>query len=209
MEKSNQRTLDFSMKKNVQRLTSRQAGWLGAATVGSIPALVTFSLSLLFFFSFSPIFKIQEMHTVTQFYKELCMHHNVSSEQARCLLVSIGSCKNNTLGLRAVLSWNSQIKNCAMYGLLLFFFPRWINLPHTIENPFLALDRWALRPPKQGFPNTRWCTYSACMFIPSLPCVCIFTSIFITLLLVSAIALSSFLLPLLLSPFSSILTSPC
>ena len=53
-----------------EQLTSRRAGWLGAAAVGSIPALVTFfsfsSFLLLFLSSLSkPIFLLSTQHFST------------------------------------------------------------------------------------------------------------------------------------------------
>ena len=49
-----------------KRLTSRRMGWLGAAATGSIPAPATFlSFSLLFFFSFSPLF--HSLHCISPF----------------------------------------------------------------------------------------------------------------------------------------------
>ena len=42
-----------------ERLTSRWAGWLSAAAVGSVPALAIFFSFSLLFFSFSPLFQNQ------------------------------------------------------------------------------------------------------------------------------------------------------
>ena len=71
--------VSFEAAEWSEQLTSRRVDWLGAAAVGSIPALVTSSLSLLFF-SFSPLFQNfsiiihQSLDPTTQAPRSLSLH---------------------------------------------------------------------------------------------------------------------------------------